>query len=138
MLVEPAAIRFRIVTKSALIERDTDLLADMARDDLVQVTFSVTTLDSDLARRMEPRAAQPQRRHRGDAPSARCRNTGGGAVRAADSRPQRSRAGGRALRRRAGRRRQRGLCPAAAAARAEGRCSPTGWRTTNRARPGAS
>jgi len=51
-----------IVTKSALIERDTDLLADMARDDLVQVMFSVTTLDSDLARSMEPRAAQPQRR----------------------------------------------------------------------------
>lgn len=51
-----------IVTKSALIERDLDLLADMARDDLVTVMFSVTTLDPDLARRMEPRAAQPLRR----------------------------------------------------------------------------
>ena len=51
-----------IVTKSALIERDLDLLADMARDDLVHVMFSVTTLDRDLARRMEPRAATPQRR----------------------------------------------------------------------------
>ncbi len=51
-----------IVTKSALIERDIELLADMARDDLVQVMFSVTTLDPGLARRMEPRAAQPQRR----------------------------------------------------------------------------
>ena len=51
-----------IVTKSALIERDLDLLADMARDNLVQVMFSVTTLDADLARRMEPRAAAPQRR----------------------------------------------------------------------------
>lgn len=51
-----------IVTKSALIERDLDLLADMARDDLVQVMFSVTTLDRALARSMEPRAATPERR----------------------------------------------------------------------------
>lgn len=51
-----------IVTKSALIERDADLLADLARDDLVQVMFSITTLDPDLARRMEPRAASPARR----------------------------------------------------------------------------
>lgn len=51
-----------IVTKSALIERDVDLLADMASDDLVTVMFSVTTLDTQLARRMEPRAATPQRR----------------------------------------------------------------------------
>ncbi|GAA5180094.1 PA0069 family radical SAM protein [Niveibacterium umoris] len=51
-----------IVTKSALIERDLDLLADMARDDLVQVMFSVTTLDRTLARAMEPRAAAPERR----------------------------------------------------------------------------
>ncbi|MDB5814027.1 MAG: hypothetical protein JWN23_1144 [Rhodocyclales bacterium] len=51
-----------IVTKSALIERDLDLLVDMARDDLVHVMFSVTTLDRGLARSMEPRAATPQRR----------------------------------------------------------------------------
>lgn len=51
-----------IVTKSALIERDVDLLADMARDNLAQVMFSVTTLDPQLARRMEPRAAAPHRR----------------------------------------------------------------------------
>jgi DNA repair photolyase len=51
-----------IVTKSALIERDLDLLADMARDRLVQVMFSVTTLDPGLARCMEPRAASPARR----------------------------------------------------------------------------
>ncbi|MBL8474034.1 MAG: PA0069 family radical SAM protein [Rhodocyclaceae bacterium] len=51
-----------IVTKAALITRDLDLLADMGRRNLVQVMFSVTTLDGDLARRMEPRAAQPQRR----------------------------------------------------------------------------
>lgn len=51
-----------IVTKSALVERDLDLLADMARENLVQVMFSVTTLDAELARRMEPRAASPARR----------------------------------------------------------------------------
>jgi len=51
-----------IVTKSALIERDLDLLAQLARDDLVQVFISVTTLDAPLARKMEPRAASPQRR----------------------------------------------------------------------------
>jgi DNA repair photolyase len=51
-----------IVTKSALIERDLDLLTQLARDDLVQVFVSVTTLDAELARRMEPRAASPRRR----------------------------------------------------------------------------
>ena len=51
-----------IVTKSALIERDLDLLAPMAERNLVQVFVSVTTLDRELARRMEPRAAAPQRR----------------------------------------------------------------------------
>ncbi len=51
-----------IVTKSALIERDIDLLAQLARRDLVQVFISVTTLDAELARKMEPRAASPRRR----------------------------------------------------------------------------
>jgi DNA repair photolyase len=51
-----------LVSKSALVERDLDLLAPMARDGLVQVAVSVTTLDRTLARRMEPRAAAPQRR----------------------------------------------------------------------------
>lgn len=50
------------VTKSSLIERDIDLLADMAKDNLVQVMVSVTTLNPELARKMEPRAAQPLRR----------------------------------------------------------------------------
>ncbi|GAA5164504.1 PA0069 family radical SAM protein [Viridibacterium curvum] len=53
---------FSMVTKGSLIERDLDLLADMARDDLVYVMISVTTLDGELARRMEPRAAAPHRR----------------------------------------------------------------------------
>lgn len=51
-----------IVTKSALVERDIDLLAPMSADGLVQVFVSVTTLDRELARRMEPRAAAPDRR----------------------------------------------------------------------------
>ena len=53
---------FSIVTKSALIERDLDLLQEAARQHLVSVVFSITTLDRSLARRMEPRAAAPQRR----------------------------------------------------------------------------
>jgi DNA repair photolyase len=51
-----------IVTKSALILRDLDILARMARRDLVKVAISVTTLDPKLARIMEPRAASPPRR----------------------------------------------------------------------------
>lgn len=51
-----------IVTKSALIERDIDILAPMARQGLVSVAISVTTLDRKLSRRLEPRAAAPQRR----------------------------------------------------------------------------
>jgi DNA repair photolyase len=51
-----------IVTKGALIQRDIDILADMARENLAVVTVSVTTLDRDLARHMEPRAATPERR----------------------------------------------------------------------------
>jgi len=49
-------------TKSALIERDIDLLAGMAADNLVSVYISITTLNNELARCMEPRAAAPQRR----------------------------------------------------------------------------
>lgn len=51
-----------IVTKSALVERDIDLLAQLARDNLVQVFVSVTTLDAEIARRLEPRASSPRRR----------------------------------------------------------------------------
>jgi DNA repair photolyase len=51
-----------IVTKSALIQRDIDILSDMARRKLAVVTLSVTTLSRDLARRMEPRASTPERR----------------------------------------------------------------------------
>jgi DNA repair photolyase len=51
-----------IVTKSALVQRDIDILAPMAKERLAIVALSVTTLDRTLARRMEPRAATPERR----------------------------------------------------------------------------
>jgi len=51
-----------IITKSALIERDLDLLADMATKNLAHVVVSITTLDAKLARTLEPRAASPRRR----------------------------------------------------------------------------
>jgi DNA repair photolyase len=51
-----------MVTKSNLVLRDLDILRAMARDNLVKVFVSVTTLDRALARRMEPRAPTPQKR----------------------------------------------------------------------------
>ncbi len=51
-----------IVTKSNLVLRDLDLIAPMAAEGLVKVFVSVTTLDRDVARRMEPRAPTPGRR----------------------------------------------------------------------------
>ncbi|MBL8200304.1 MAG: PA0069 family radical SAM protein [Chromatiales bacterium] len=51
-----------IITKSALVERDLDLLQDLARDNLVDVLVSVTTLDDELKRRLEPRTPGPRRR----------------------------------------------------------------------------
>jgi DNA repair photolyase len=51
-----------IVTKSALVLRDLDILTRMAKRDLVKVAISVTTLDPKLARVMEPRASTPPRR----------------------------------------------------------------------------
>jgi DNA repair photolyase len=51
-----------IVTKSALVMRDIDILERMAARGLAKVALSVTTLDRHLARRMEPRASTPSRR----------------------------------------------------------------------------
>ncbi len=51
-----------IITKNALIERDIDILKEMAELELVSVSLSVTTLDKDLARKMEPRTSSPERR----------------------------------------------------------------------------
>ncbi len=53
-----------IVTKNALVARDTDLLANLARDRAALVLVTVTTLDPDLAGRLEPRAARPAARIR--------------------------------------------------------------------------
>src|SRR2546425_5017793 len=53
---------FTMVTKSALVERDLDLLAPMAKKNLVKVFVSIASLDRALARKLEPRAASPQRR----------------------------------------------------------------------------
>lgn len=55
---------FGIVTKSALIERDIDLLVPLAADSLAEAFISVTSLDSTLSRTLEPRAASPSRRLR--------------------------------------------------------------------------
>lgn len=51
-----------IVTKSALVLRDLDILGDMAKRNLVHVSLSVTSLDHRLSRVMEPRASTPKRR----------------------------------------------------------------------------
>ena len=53
---------FSIVTKSARVERDIDLIAPMAAKNMARVYVSVTTLDHDLARTLEPRATAPRRR----------------------------------------------------------------------------
>jgi DNA repair photolyase len=50
------------VTKSALVLRDLDILSRMAKQGLVKVAISVTTLDAGLARTMEPRASTPSKR----------------------------------------------------------------------------
>ncbi len=53
---------FGLVTKSALVERDIDLIAGMAALNLASVSISITSLDAKLSRILEPRAASPQRR----------------------------------------------------------------------------
>ena len=53
-----------VITKHALVLRDLDLLTDMARDGLASVAVSVTTLDAELKRVMEPRAGSPAARLR--------------------------------------------------------------------------
>jgi DNA repair photolyase len=55
---------FSLITKSSLVERDLDLIAPMAQQRLAAAYVSITTLDTHLARVMEPRAASPQRRLR--------------------------------------------------------------------------
>ena len=55
---------FTITTKSDMVLRDLDFLAPLARDNLVSVGVSVTSLDNQLSRTMEPRASAPQKRLR--------------------------------------------------------------------------
>jgi DNA repair photolyase len=61
-VLERAGHPVGIVTKSALVTRDIDILARMAARNLVKVAISVTTLDPQIARTMEPRAATPPKR----------------------------------------------------------------------------
>src|ERR1700677_63454 len=61
-VLERAGHPVGIVTKSALVLRDLDILTRMAQRNLVKVALSITTLDPKLARVMEPRAATPPRR----------------------------------------------------------------------------
>ena len=61
-VLERAGHPVGIVTKSALVLRDLDILARMAERNLVKVALSVTSLDAKLARTMEPRASTPTRR----------------------------------------------------------------------------
>ena len=51
-----------IITKNALVTRDLDLLQELAAHRAVHVNISITTLDSELARKLEPRAASPRQR----------------------------------------------------------------------------
>lgn len=53
---------FSIITKSDLVLRDLDILVPMAKKHLASVAISITTLDRDLARRLEPRAPTPMKR----------------------------------------------------------------------------
>lgn len=53
-----------LITKSSLIERDLDLLVELAKDNLVTVTITLTTLDNALSSKLEPRATAPHRRLR--------------------------------------------------------------------------
>ncbi len=55
---------FTLVTKSSGVERDLDLIAPLAAQRLASVSVTITTLDADLARKLEPRAAAPHRRLR--------------------------------------------------------------------------
>lgn len=51
-----------LITKNFLVTRDLDILQELAKDRLVAVTLSITTMSSDLARKLEPRTSSPERR----------------------------------------------------------------------------
>ena len=109
-----------IVTKSALVLRDLDILARMAKRDLVKVALSVTTLDAKLARTMEPRAATPPAPARHFAATGQSRRAGDGDGGAGHSGAQRRRDRAHPGSGRGGRRAPCRLRAAAAAARSAG------------------
>ena len=82
-----------IVTKNHLVTRDIDILGDMAKRNLAEVFLSITTLDKDLARDMEPRASAPHRRLDAIKRAGRCRRAGRRDDRADDPGPERPRDG---------------------------------------------
>lgn len=63
-VLQEARHPFSLVTKSSGVERDLDLIVPMAADRLAAVYVTITTLDGELARKLEPRAAAPHRRLR--------------------------------------------------------------------------
>jgi len=63
-VLQQARHPFSLVTKSSGVERDLDLIAPMAVDRLAAIYVTITTLDAELARTLEPRAAAPHRRLR--------------------------------------------------------------------------
>ena len=75
-VLERAGHPVGIVTKSALVTRDIDILSRMAKRNLVKVALSVTTLDPKLARTMEPRASTPAEAAGGAAAACRGRHSG--------------------------------------------------------------
>ncbi len=96
-----------IVTKGSLVVRDIDLLSRLAAERLVKVFVSVTTLDDELKRRMEPRAASPKARLAAIAQAGGGWNPDRRDVCAGRARDQRPRARGRAGRLGGGRARRR-------------------------------
>ena len=63
-LMQETGHAFSLVTKSSGVERDLDLIAPIAAKKMAAVYITITTLDAELARRLEPRAAAPHRRLR--------------------------------------------------------------------------
>ena len=126
---------FTIVTKSALVERDLDLIAPMAAKNMARVYLSVTTLDKTLARTLEPRAAAPQRRLQAIGTLARCRRARRRARRAGHSAVERPRPRVDPRRRGGARRAPRRLDHAAAAARGRAAVPRLARRALSRCAP---
>ncbi len=85
-MLEAANHPVAIVTKSALVTRDIDILSRMAAKGLAKVALSVTTLDRRMARAMEPRASTPSLRLKAISDLARGRHSGFGDGGAGDPR----------------------------------------------------